>query len=161
MNEILERYRLHSQNIERTERPSSSESQPVEIERPMLSKEAAEKMGPLRKMIGEHLQGMNTEELEQLEKSLEAGLSRLQMKKAEKITTEIESLQQKGRELMEENNRLKHQKMVMEMARGGRQPIPADLENTIRGEGPSSESATNSSRLPRDYESSDTSLKLG
>ncbi|KAL8147441.1 hypothetical protein AgCh_004957 [Apium graveolens] len=158
MKEILERHSLHSKNLEGQ---SSSEWQPVEGgEHPILSKEVAEIIGPLRKMVGEALQGSNKEELEQLEKCLEAGLRRLEMKKAEKIAAEIESLEQKGRELMQENNRLRQKKMVLEMCRAGKQ-IPADLENIIRNEGPSSESVTNSGRLPPDHESADTTLKLG
>lgn len=157
MNGILERHSLHSKNIGKMERPSL-ELQLVESEQSILSKEVAEKSRQLRQLRGEDLQGMNVEELQQLEKSLEAGLSRVITKKGEKIMTEIESLQQKGMQLMEENKRLRQH--VMEISKGGKL-IPADSETIIHEDGPSSESVTNSTGPPQDYESSDTSLKLG
>lgn len=159
MKEILERHSLHSKNIGKMERPSL-ELQLVESEQSILSKEVAEKSRQLRQMRGEDLQGMNIEELQQLEKSLEAGLSRVITKKSEKIMTEIESLQQKGMQLMEENSRLRQRVKVMEISKGGKL-ILADSETIIHEDGPSSESVTNSTGPPQDYESSDTSLKLG
>ncbi|EEF28702.1 hypothetical protein RCOM_1055080 [Ricinus communis] len=60
-------------------------------------------------MRGEELQGLNIEELQQLEKSLEAGLGRVIEKKGEKIMKEISELQRKGMQLMEENERLRQQ----------------------------------------------------
>ncbi|KAK1361794.1 MADS-box protein JOINTLESS [Heracleum sosnowskyi] len=157
MNGILERQSLHSKNLGKMERPSL-ELQLVESEQSILSKEVAEKSRQLRQLRGEDLQGMNIEELQQLEKSLEAGLSRVITKKGEKIMTEIESLQQKGMELMKENKRLRQH--VMKISKG-RKLIPADLETIIHEDGPSSDSVTNSTGPPQDYESSDTSLKLG
>lgn len=157
MNGILERHSLHSKNIGKMERPSL-ELQLVESEQSILSKEVAEKSRQLRQLRGEDLQGMNVEELQQLEKSLEAGLSRVITKKGEKIMTEIESLQHKGMQLMEENKRLRQH--VMEISKGGKL-IPADSETIIHEDGPSSESVTNSTGPPQDYESSETSLKLG
>lgn len=157
MNGILEKHSLHSKNLGKMERPSL-ELQLVESEQSILSKEVAEKSRQLRQLRGEDLHGMNIEELQQLEKSLEAGLSRVITKKGEKIMTEIESLQQKGMELMEENKRLRQH--VMEISKG-RKIIPADSETIIHEDGPSSDSVTNSTGPPQDYESSDTSLKLG
>ncbi|KAL8133924.1 hypothetical protein AgCh_009112 [Apium graveolens] len=157
MKAILERHSLHSKNLGKMERPSL-ELQLVESEQSILSKEVADKSRQLRQMRGEDLRGMNIEELQQLEKCLEAGLSRVITKKGEKIMTEIESLQQKGMQLMEENKRLRQH--VMEISKGGKL-IPDDSETIIQEEGPSSESVTNSTGPPQDYESSDTSLKLG
>lgn len=51
-------------------------------------------------------------------------------------------------------------KKVAEISKG-RKLIPADSETIIHEDGPSSESVTNSTGPPQDYESSDTSLKLG
>ncbi|KAH1260175.1 MADS-box protein JOINTLESS [Glycine max] len=108
MKEILERHHLHSKNLARMEQPSL-ELQLVENSNcSRLSKEVAEKSHQLRQLRGEDLQGLNIEELQQLERSLETGLGR-----GEKIMSEITDLQRKlelnlqGMLLMEENERLK------------------------------------------------------
>ncbi|XP_048233415.1 MADS-box protein JOINTLESS isoform X2 [Ricinus communis] len=161
MKGILDRHNLHSKNLEKLEQPSL-ELQLVENSNySRLSKEVAEKILRLRQMRGEELQGLNIEELQQLEKSLEAGLGRVIEKKGEKIMKEISELQRKGMQLMEENERLRHQ--VLEVS-NGRKQAGADMENGVYEEGQSSESVTNvcsSNGPPNDYESSDTSLKLG
>ncbi|KDP29759.1 hypothetical protein JCGZ_18694 [Jatropha curcas] len=161
MKELLERHNLHSKNLEKLEQPSL-ELQVVEnTNHSRLSKEITEKSHQLRQMRGEELQGLNIEELQRLEKSLEAGLSRVIEKKGEKIMKEIDELQRKGMQLMEENERLRQQ--VVEMSNGGKQTA-ADSEIVVYEEGQSSESVTNvcnSNGAPHDYESSDTSLKLG
>ncbi|KAE8010520.1 hypothetical protein FH972_006887 [Carpinus fangiana] len=162
MKEIVERHKLHSKNLEKLDQPSL-ELQVVENSNySRLSKEIAEKSHQLRQMRGEELQGLNIEELQQLERSLEAGLSRVIEKKGEKIMIEISDLQRKGMQLMEENERLRQQ--VAEIS-NGRRHVGADSENVITEEGQSSESVTNvcnsTGAPPHDYESSDTSLKLG
>ncbi|XP_017975323.1 PREDICTED: MADS-box protein JOINTLESS isoform X1 [Theobroma cacao] len=161
MKEILERHNLHSKNLEKLEQPSL-ELQLVENgNQSMLSKEVAEKSHQLRQMRGEELQGLSIEELQQLEKSLESGLSRVIEKKGQKIMREINDLQRKGMHLMEENERLKLQ--VLQIF-NGRKQIASDSEIVFGEDGQSSESVTNvcaSNGTPHDYESSDTSLKLG
>ncbi|CDP01559.1 unnamed protein product [Coffea canephora] len=162
MKEILERHNLHSKNLEKMEQPSL-ELQLVENSNcSRLSKEVAEKSHQLRQMRGEELQGLTVDDLQQLERSLEAGLNRVIEKKGEKIMKEINHLQRKGMQLMEENERLKQQ--VMEVSNGSGQMAADDSENVLYEEGQSSESVTNvcsSTGGPQDYESSDTSLKLG
>ncbi|GAV61613.1 SRF-TF domain-containing protein/K-box domain-containing protein [Cephalotus follicularis] len=162
MKEILERQRLHSKNLDKLEQPSL-ELQVIENSNyTTLNKEVADKSRQLRQMRGEELQGLNIEELLQLEKSLEAGLSRVIEKKGEKIMDQITNLQRKGMQLIEENERLKQQ--VKEMSNGRKQAAVVDSENVFYEEGLSSESVTNvcnSTGPPNDYESSDTSLKLG
>ncbi|XP_052190649.1 MADS-box protein JOINTLESS-like [Diospyros lotus] len=155
MKEILEKYNLHSRNLEKLEQPSL-ELQLVENSNyHRLSKEVAEKSHQLRQMRGEELQGLNIDELQQLERSLEAGLSRVIQIKGEKIMKEIAHLQQKGAQLMEENERLRQQ--IIEVSNARKHPGTE--------EGQSSESVTNicnsSTGPPPDSESSDTSLKLG
>ncbi|KAK6923281.1 Transcription factor, K-box, partial [Dillenia turbinata] len=161
MREILERHNLHSKNLGKLDQPST-ELQLVENNNyTRLSKEIAEKSHQLRHMRGEELQELNLEELQRLERSLEAGLTRVIEKKGERIINEISNLQKKGVELMEENERLKQQ--VAEIT-AGRKQVPVESENGICEEGQSSESVTNacnSSGPPMDYDSSDTSLKLG
>ncbi|KAK2973507.1 hypothetical protein RJ640_020169 [Escallonia rubra] len=100
-----------------------------------------------RQMRGEDLRGLSIEELQQLERSLEAGLGRV--------------IEKKGAQLAEANERLKQQ--LMEIT-NGRKEIQADPGIMICEEGQSSESVTNvcnSTGPPQDTDSSDTSLKLG
>ncbi|KAJ7943724.1 MADS-box protein like [Quillaja saponaria] len=161
MKDILDRHHLHAKNLSKLDQPSL-ELQLVENSNyTRLSKEVAEKSNQLRQMRGEDLHGLNIEELQHLEKSLEGGLSRVIEKKGEKIMNEIADLQKKGMQLMEENERLKQQ--VADISTSRRHGLP-DSENLITEEGLSSESVTNvcnSNGPPQDYDSSDTSLKLG
>ncbi|KAE8687716.1 MIKC mads-box transcription factor, putative isoform 2 [Hibiscus syriacus] len=73
----------------------------------MLSKEIAEKTRELRRLRGEELQGLDLEELKELEKLLEGGLNRVTQTKDERFFKEINTLKMKGVELMEENQQLK------------------------------------------------------
>lgn len=114
-------------------------------------------------MKGEDLQGLKIEELQQLEKVLEAGLTRVLQTKGERIMNEINALQKKGAELFEENKQLK-QKMAMLYE--GKRPVIPDLDkDMLIEEGQSSESITNvcscNSGPPPEDDCSDTSLKLG
>ncbi|KAF3668644.1 MADS-box protein SVP [Capsicum annuum] len=154
MKQILERRDLHSKNLEKLDQPSL-ELQLVENSNySRLSKEISEKSHRLRQMRGEEIQGLNIEELQQLEKSLETGLSRV--------------IEKKGMQLMEENEKLRQQ--VMEISsnknnNGYKNPIVFEPEIEFNyEEGQSSESVTNpcnSTGPPQDDDSSDTSLKLG
>ncbi|GAB4848792.1 hypothetical protein Ancab_003521 [Ancistrocladus abbreviatus] len=162
MKSILERHKLHSRNLEKMVQPSTTLQLVENSNCAELSKEVAEKSYRLRQMRGEELQGLSMEELQQLEKSLEHGLSRVFEKKSEKIIKEISILQQKGIELTEENERLKQQ--VLEITNGQKDVAGADSD-VVYEEGQSSESVTNvcnSNGPPQDCDySSDTSLKLG
>ncbi|XAR73483.1 hypothetical protein NMG60_11007467 [Bertholletia excelsa] len=161
MKEIIERRILHSKNLQKLGEPSLELQLVEDVNYTVLSKELAEKSHQLRQMRGEQLQGLSIEELQQLERSLEAGLSRVIEKKGQRIMREINQLQQKGLQLMEENEQLRRQ--VMEVS-NPRTRVAAESENATREEGQSSESVTNvcnSAGPPQDYESSDTSLKLG
>ncbi|KAJ4825347.1 hypothetical protein Tsubulata_002696 [Turnera subulata] len=162
MKAILERHNLHSKNLHKLEQPSLELQLVENSDYTRLSKEVAEKSQQLRQMRGEELQGLSIEQLQQLEKSLETGLGRVIEKKGEKIMKEIGELQRKGMQLMEENERLKQQ--VVGICKNGPRQGGADSENIAYEEGQSSESVTNISNSngpPHDYESSDTSLKLG
>ncbi|XP_015056932.1 MADS-box protein JOINTLESS isoform X1 [Solanum pennellii] len=177
MKQILERRDLHSKNLEKLDQPSL-ELQLVENSNySRLSNEISEKSHRLRQMRGEELQGLNIEELQQLERSLETGLSRVIERKGDKIMREINQLQQKGMQLMEENEKLRQQ--VMEISNnnnnnnGYREAGVVIFEsengfnnnNNNNEEGQSSESVTNPCNSidppPQDDDSSDTSLKLG
>ncbi|KAJ4832832.1 hypothetical protein Tsubulata_001907 [Turnera subulata] len=161
MKDVLERYNLHSNNIGKLSQPTVD----LQLENSnhiRLSKEIAEKSHEIRRMRGEDLQGLNLEELQKLEKTLEVGLSRVLETKGEKILNEISSLEAKGARLLEENKQLK-QKMAM-ICRG-KKLVLLESDAGVQEEGMSSESATNayscSSGPPFEDDSSDTSLKLG
>lgn len=160
MKEILERHNLRSKNLEKLEQPSL-ELQLVENSNDsMLAMEVAEKSHQLRQMRGEKLQGLNIEELQELEKTLETGLNRVMEKKGQRIKKEINDLQRKEMQLLEENERLK-----LHICNGQRRQVAGDSEDMFCEEGLSSESVTNvctyNGTTPHHHESFDTSLKLG
>ncbi|GMP38899.1 hypothetical protein CsSME_00009973 [Camellia sinensis var. sinensis] len=106
-----------------------------------------------RQLRGEELHELGFEELKKLEKSLEGGLSRVLKTKDDRVEKEIAALRRKEARLMEENAWLKQQ-VQMQIVNMG-QP---------QEQGQSSESITNNGSTvapPQDYDSSDTSLKLG
>ncbi|XVF36597.1 hypothetical protein REPUB_Repub19eG0070800 [Reevesia pubescens] len=111
MKDILGRYNLHSNNLNKLDQPSL-ELQLENSNNTRLSKEIADKTHQLRQMRGEDLQGLNIDDLQQLEKMLESGLTRVLEIKGERIMTEISSLEKKGALLLEENKQLK-QKIQM------------------------------------------------
>nr|GMD88864.1 MADS-box protein AGL24-like [Ipomoea batatas] len=84
-------------------------------------------------MRGEELEGLSLEELEELEQKLEVGLNLVSETKDEQIKNEIATLQYKGAELMEENNRLKQRVAEMNNDRNGL--IVADMDRMILEEG--------------------------
>ncbi|KAF8377374.1 hypothetical protein HHK36_030751 [Tetracentron sinense] len=159
-NELLERHNLHSDNIGKLVH-SSLELQLENSNYNRLSEEFAEKSQQLRNMKGEELQGLDIEELQKLEKSLEAGLSRVVETKGERIGEEITSLQRKGDQLVKENEQMRQQ--MAEISKRQKHVI-ADSENMVYEEGLSSDSVTNVCSFvspPRDDDCSDTSLRLG
>ncbi|CAI9116153.1 OLC1v1017229C1 [Oldenlandia corymbosa var. corymbosa] len=163
MNDTLVKYKLHTSKLEKNEQPSL-ELQLENSSHVRLSKEVADRTRQLRQMKGEDLQGLNIEELQQLERTLEAGLSRVLQTKGDRIMSEINALQKKGAELIEENKQLK-EKMAL-IYEGKRALNVPDLENAIVvEEGQSSESNANvcscNSGPPVEDDCSDTSLKLG
>lgn len=158
--DILERYNLQSKNLQKLDQPSL-ELQLENGNYARLSKEVADRSRQLRNMRGEELQTLNIEELQQLEKSLETGLGRVVETKNEKIMKEISTLEAKGIQLMEENERLRQ---LMGGFSDGQKCGPVDSDNVAHEEGQSSESVTtlcSPGGPPQDYDSSDTSLKLG
>ncbi|XVE60597.1 hypothetical protein DITRI_Ditri05aG0141100 [Diplodiscus trichospermus] len=156
MKDILGKYNLHSNNLNKLDQPSL-ELQLENSNQIRLSKEIAEKSHLLRQMRGEDLQGLNIDELQQLETMLESGLTHVL---ATKVYTRC--LICEGAQLLEENKQLK-QKMVLLYK--GKRPVLADSDVAVQEEGMSSESVTNvcscSSGPPLEDDSSDTSLKLG
>ncbi|XP_010429176.1 PREDICTED: MADS-box protein SVP-like isoform X1 [Camelina sativa] len=176
MKEVLERHNLQSKNLEKLDQPSLELQLVENSDHARMSKEIADKSHRLRQMRGEELHGLNIEELQQLEKALEAGLTRVIETKSGKIMNEISELQRKGMQLMDENKRLRQQvngtqlteeneRLGMQIYNNVHESGVDELENAaVYEEGHSSESITNvgnSNGAPVDSESSDTSLRLG
>nr|CAX11662.1 MADS domain MPF2-like transcription factor [Withania somnifera]CAX11666.1 MADS domain MPF2-like transcription factor [Withania somnifera] len=161
MKDILGKYKLQSANLEKVYQPSLD----LQLENSLnvrLCKQVADKTRELRQMKGEELEGLSLEELQQLEKRLEAGFNRVVEIKDRRIMDEIANLQRKGAELMEENKQLKEK---MEMTKVGKLPLLTDM---VMEEGQSSDSiittnnicSSNSGPPPED-DCSNVSLKLG
>lgn len=153
MKDILGKYKLQSANLEKVDEPSLD----LQLENSLnmrLSKQVADKTRELRQMRGEELEGLSLEELQQIEKRLEAGFNRVLEIKGTRIMDEINNLQRKGAELMEENKQLKHK---MEIMKKGKLPLLTDM---VMEEGQSSESIITTNNPDQD-DSSNASLKLG
>ncbi|KAJ4956841.1 hypothetical protein NE237_013624 [Protea cynaroides] len=159
LKEIVERHHLHSKNLQKLDKPSL-ELRLENSKYARLCKEISEKSNQLRRMRGEDLQRLSIEELQQLEKSLETGFNRILERKGQLIMEEISTLQRKGSQLEDENERLR-QLVNMPIVQ---RHAALESENIVYEEGQSSESVTNicnSVGAPKGYDSSDTSLKLG
>ncbi|MBA0550593.1 hypothetical protein Golob_021528, partial [Gossypium lobatum] len=91
MKDMLGRYNLHSNKLDQP----SLELQLENTNEISLNKEVANKTHQLRQMRGEDVQGLNIDELRQLEKLLESGLTRVLETKGERIMNEISSLETK------------------------------------------------------------------
>eukprot|EP00262_Sarcandra_glabra_P009287 TRINITY_DN233_c1_g2_i1.p1 TRINITY_DN233_c1_g2~~TRINITY_DN233_c1_g2_i1.p1 ORF type:complete len:227 (-),score=30.78 TRINITY_DN233_c1_g2_i1:384-1064(-) len=160
MKEIIERHNMQSKNILKQDQ-STLELHLENSNYARLSKLVAEKSHQLRQMRGEDLHGLTLEELQELEQTLEVGLSRVLEKKGTNFFKEINILQSKGYQLMEENAHLRQ--LIAEMSRAEKSVV-SDPESIVHEEGQSSDSVTNvyNSACPQEHDhSSDTSLKLG
>ncbi|GLT68548.1 hypothetical protein SLA2020_407680 [Shorea laevis] len=157
--ETLERLNRHPDRPNRSVHPSL-EQQMESSKIAKLSGEIADRTLELRQLRGEELQGLNIEELQQLEKQLEGSLSRVMETKGERFSEEISSLKNKGTELMEENMRLKLQ-MKSACRCGARQSISEqDLQK--HSSEPAPQLVRTLSGPPEQLdEASDTSLRLG
>ncbi|CAL5358273.1 unnamed protein product [Camellia sinensis] len=154
MRQVIERHNLESGNLVNLNQPSL-EQQLENSGCTILSKEVNKKIHELRQLRGEELQGLDAEELKNLEKSLEGGLSRVLKTKGEIMEKEITARERKEARLVEENVWLK-QKVPMEIVKIG--------QTHDDQQGQSAEFITNngsSAAPPQDNGSSDTSLKLG
>ncbi|RCV46206.1 hypothetical protein SEVIR_9G518400v4 [Setaria viridis] len=158
MKQIIDRYDSHSKTLQKSEASSKLQSHVNDSTCVRLREELAEASLKLRQMRGEELQRLSVQQLQELEKTLESGLGSVLKIKSQKILDEINGLERKRMQLIEENSRLKEQLQVarMEMQLG------ADSE-VVYEEGQSSESVTNTSYPPADTDDggSDTSLRLG
>ncbi|XVE66606.1 hypothetical protein DITRI_Ditri08aG0092000 [Diplodiscus trichospermus] len=144
--QVIERRNLRSERIARLDPVPSLELQ-LDISRyATLSKELEEKTRELRQLKGEELQGLDLEELNNLEKLLEGALRRVTETKDERFFKEISNLERKGAQLMEENKQLKQQAVVSQQGQPS-EPIAR---------------IWSSAEPPQGYNySSDISLRLG
>ncbi|XP_019460723.1 PREDICTED: MADS-box protein AGL24-like isoform X4 [Lupinus angustifolius] len=147
MKDVLTRYNQHFHDINQRERPLELQVLENSINHAELSKEVADKTQLLRRMKGEDFEGLNLDELQQLEKRLEAGLKRVIKTKEKLITDEIVALQKR-----------------MSMMYKGKSPSMVDKDIAIQ-EAVSLDSMNNvcscNSCPSLDDDSSDISLKLG
>nr|AGW23639.1 dormancy-associated MADS-box transcription factor [Pyrus pyrifolia] len=165
--DVIARYNSHVGG-EKSDQPTLHQLQLEKENNIRLSKELEDKSCKLRQMKGVDLEDLDLDELQKLEKLVEASLGRVIQTKEEKITSDVMALEKKGAELIEANNQLS-QKMVM--LPGGDSGPEAILElenlNNIGEESVTSESATNvttcsSSAFSLEDDCSDIlSLKLG
>nr|POE75955.1 mads-box protein svp [Quercus suber] len=141
VQQVIERHNLRPENLGKMDQLSLELQLENGTSYAMLSEEIEEKTHELRKIRGEEPPGMDIEELQKLEKELEG----------ERFLQEINALQQKGAQLMGENQRLKQMENLF------------STQTHVLEQGQSSESITNicSSSYPQDNDSSDISLKLG
>ncbi|WOL19980.1 MADS-box protein SVP [Canna indica] len=161
MQQILEKHGTHSKNLEKQDQ-LFLDLNLVDDKYAGLNKQVTEANLQLRQMRGEALESLTVEELRQLEKKLETGLSRVLDRKSTNFMEQINTLQQKALRLAEENTRLRQNALTMPNT--GKQAM-ADREYlAVNEDGQSSESITNASQSggpPDCDDSSDTSLKLG
>ncbi|XP_033144519.1 MADS-box protein AGL24 isoform X6 [Brassica rapa] len=157
MRDILGRYNLHASNINKMMGPPSPYHQLDNCNLSRLSKEVEDKTKQLRQMRGGDLEGLNLEELQRLEKSLESGLSRVSEKKGECVMSQISSLEKRGSELVDENRRLReqYQLVTLEMAK------TMALKEAVETESATTNVSSYDSAAPIEDDFSDTSLKLG
>ncbi|XP_012436068.1 MADS-box protein AGL24 isoform X2 [Gossypium raimondii] len=137
MRQVIERRRLQSERIDGLEGAPSVELQLESATHSVLSKEIAEKTQELRQLRGEDLHGLNLDQLKQLEKLVQGGLSQIS--------------ETKGAELKEENLILKQQVEKLPLVVKGQpsEPFP-HLHKS--GDPPPP---------PQGYNTSDISLTLG
>ncbi|KAI6689229.1 hypothetical protein NL676_026057 [Syzygium grande] len=120
MEDKLTRYVLHSNNVETPAQPCL-ELQIEDYNHEMMRKEVSDEFHKLRQMEGEYLEGLNMEELGQLEKKLKAALSL-----EEQALNEMNKLQRKEARLIKENMQLKQEmKIILHQA------VNSELVNNV------------------------------
>ncbi|XP_048131066.1 MADS-box protein JOINTLESS-like isoform X2 [Rhodamnia argentea] len=130
MEDTLKRYVRHSNSIEKPVQPCL-ERQIEEYNHEMLRKEVRDEFHKLRQIKGEYLEGLNMEELGQLRKKLEAGLSLVIKTEEERALNEIDKLQRKEARLIKENKRLKQEIKMMILCRGKSVTVNSDGNNGV------------------------------
>jgi len=156
IGQVIARYSLPTENLIQLNKPCL-ELQLDNSTSAIASKEFEEKALELRRLRGEDLHGLSLEELKELEKTLEGGISRVLKTKGEMFEKEIATLKRKEARLMEVNEWLKQQaRMGSDIGQTHEQGQSSDqsiITTTTNG--------SPAAAPPQDYDSSDTSLKLG
>ncbi|XP_057442454.1 MADS-box protein AGL24-like isoform X2 [Lotus japonicus] len=157
MKSIITRHNQHIQGIRGMDRflePQGEDNSNLAE----LHKEVANRTEQLRRMTGEDFEGLEFDDLLELEKTLQSGLKRVIELKEKRIMDEITAVQKK----LEEENKLLKQKMAMLCK--GKSHFLLDSNITMQ-EVASSDSMNNvcscNSGPSLDDDSSVTSLKLG
>ncbi|XP_031492713.1 MADS-box protein JOINTLESS-like [Nymphaea colorata] len=184
IEKITARYKMHSKTLQKIEAQPSHELHLENSNLSTVSKQVAEASHLLRQMRGEELQGLSIDELIQLEKTLENGLSRVLSQKSDRLMHEIDELQRKEGQLMEENSRLRQQIAVLNNNTNNSNNSSTNNSNSYYGDVVEPDNVASEDRLssssgsvttnrssnaaacppppPQDYyDSSDTSLRLG
>ncbi|KAK4742640.1 hypothetical protein SAY87_000641 [Trapa incisa] len=113
-----------------------------------------------RAMRDEDIHGLNLEELHQLEKIIQVGLSRVLEIKEERIMGELARLQKTVDQLAEDNAQLKKKMSMLSRQKHCRVLLDGQKDSTAEKEGMAVDIAH--AAAPRfEIKSSDTSLKLG
>ncbi|KAK9943170.1 hypothetical protein M0R45_008788 [Rubus argutus] len=146
VEQVIKRYSLYSEKLDKLNQPSL-ELQLESSSCAMLRKQIAEKTHELRQIMGEELQELDLQKLNQLDNLVSSGLRRVTDAKGEKFLNEINFLKWKGAQLMKEN------KLLKQMAR------TSWLQTVLESSAP--DICSSSADPPQDHDSSDTSLKLG
>lgn len=121
-----------------------------------LKKEYDDKNRRLRQIRGEDLQGLTIEELTNLERTIDGGLTRVMEKKGRRIMEQLSSLRQKEMQLLEKNKRLKAKMEELRMVE------KQALTDHGSVNGFHEESQYSSESVPQHHDlTADTSLKLG
>ncbi|XP_022149232.1 MADS-box protein JOINTLESS-like [Momordica charantia] len=155
--ELLRRQNMVPENNNFTQPVAVASSQLGNSVHAELAEEFATKTNELRHMRGEELQGLGIEELKQLEKLLEIGLSRVVETKDEKFLKEIGAIKEKEALLMKENQRLRNQ---MANLNGEQEQAVIGGHNNSLGSN-TSNSSSSANPNSQHYDSSDISLELG
>ncbi|KAK4805042.1 hypothetical protein SAY86_004859 [Trapa natans] len=106
VRDILERHRVYHYNVEHVGAPTHWQ-QMEDRNTIKLAMEVEEKARQLRQLKGEDLEGMDFEELTQLEEMLQTGLDRVLHTMEERTMDEVAKLKKKGARLVEQNKVLK------------------------------------------------------
>nr|AYK27569.1 agamous-like 24 [Morus alba var. alba] len=165
MEDLMERRNIHRKNPQQLDSPSLELQPHYNMNRFRLSKEVEDKRLKLRQMMGLDLQRLTLDELQQLEKKVEAGLTRVHEIKENRFMSDIAAIEKKEADLMKENKRLCEKVMVLHSK--GKTLESDNSVNNIAKEldqrmSSSDQSATTISNTPSlENDCSDTSLRLG
>lgn len=157
MTQIIQRHRLHVDNLDKVERPLVQVQADEDSLCATLTKELEEKTRELSRIHGKGLEELSLEELIRLERQIERGQSRLRRAKGERLRKEIVALKGKELQYMKENEKLKEKINGMSTQRVSLLQFIQTASSESEIHVPSSAMTPWSLSPPQD----DTSLRLG